>query len=90
MLQMSRLLSVDPVPSAFHVQYGGCAGVVCVDPTLTSDTIQVRGSMEHFRSKHNGLEVVHTTRPETLYTSRQVPNILHHYIIYCLDYKKWS
>jgi len=63
-VQISTKLQLKFTPSAFQIRFGGCKGVVAVDPTLGSeDILQVRESMIKFQSPHNKLEVPAYTKP---------------------------
>ncbi|KAI6794009.1 RdRP-domain-containing protein [Hortaea werneckii] len=44
-------------PSVFQFRLGGCKGVLAVDPSLPSGTIQVRPSQQKFPAKYKGLEI---------------------------------
>ena len=60
------------LPSAFHIRFGGCKGVVAVDPNLgEKDIMQIRKSMMKFQSDFRTLEVMRTSKPGvcTVYNS---------------------
>ena len=55
-------------PSAFQIRYAGCKGVVALDPNIGDvDEMQIRKSMEKFKSCHNKLEVIDYGRPGKLH-----------------------
>ena len=58
-------LQLSPVPSAFHIRFGGCKGVVARDPSLGAekDVLVIRNSMTKFESDSHNLEILEVTRP---------------------------
>ncbi|XP_060070919.1 uncharacterized protein LOC132550843 [Ylistrum balloti] len=70
-------LKMDPVPSAFQIRYGGCKGVIAMDPTLgKTEQIHIRGSMRKFESPSKNLEILQTTHPGQLHLNRQVITLM--------------
>jgi len=61
--QVRKSLNLHISPSAFQIRYGGCKGVVSICPELVGDQLNVRKSMEKFKSDHHELEVVQYTKP---------------------------
>ncbi|KAJ1551705.1 hypothetical protein HK096_003853 [Nowakowskiella sp. JEL0078] len=67
-------------PSAYQIRFGGCKGMVAVDPTLKGDELHIRPSMRKFDAptSHN-FEIVKTSRiARQAYLNRQLILILSH------------
>lgn len=68
--QVADSLGLDPTPSAFQIRYGGCKGMLAIDPRLPNgdnqEILQYRKSMQKFNSKHSALEICEATRPSKL------------------------
>jgi RNA-dependent RNA polymerase len=62
--------------SAYHFRFGGCKGVVSVDPTLKSKKMQVRESQYKFHSHHVHFEVIAPSKWQPCFLNRQVITIL--------------
>ncbi|XP_069103174.1 uncharacterized protein [Argopecten irradians] len=76
--KVAKTLKLDRVPSAFQIRYGGCKGVVALDPTLgdSNDILYISTSMKKFDSPSKHLEILDTTRPAQLYLNRQVITLM--------------
>ena len=65
--QVSKNLGMKNEPSAYQIRYGGCKGMLAVDPTLpegnTREILQLRESMKKFESSHASLEICEGSRP---------------------------
>lgn len=52
-------------PCAIQIRYGGCKGMLLLDPTMSGKRIVFRDSMEKFHSDHEDLYVLKTSKPST-------------------------
>lgn len=66
----------DDPPSLFQFRLGGCKGVLAVDPKLSGNVIQVRGSQYKFDAKFQGFEVIRVSNFATAYFNRQLIIVL--------------
>ncbi|XP_072015264.1 uncharacterized protein [Amphiura filiformis] len=64
------------VPSAFQIRYGGCKGMIAIDPTIRGDKLVIRPSMDKFESPLEEIEVMNNSRPGRLYLNRQAITLL--------------
>ncbi|RIA98947.1 RNA dependent RNA polymerase-domain-containing protein [Glomus cerebriforme] len=61
------------IPSVFQFRYGGCKGVVAVDPSLEGDVLCIRPSQEKFEAPSSILEIVKTVKnPLPGHLNRQI------------------
>ncbi|XP_075726362.1 uncharacterized protein LOC142768288 [Rhipicephalus microplus] len=63
-------------PCAVQIRYGGCKGMLLLDPTLAGRRIIFRQSMCKFSSEHEDLYVLKTSKPRVLYLNRPMITIL--------------
>lgn len=58
-------MDLNSIPSAFQIRYGGCKGVIAIDPSLgeNREIIVIRESMKKFESNSKSLEVLQVSRP---------------------------
>lgn len=58
-------MDLNIVPSALQIRYGGCKGVIAIDPSLgeNREIIVIRESMKKFESNSKSLEVLQVSRP---------------------------
>ncbi|XP_064476493.1 uncharacterized protein LOC135390642 isoform X2 [Ornithodoros turicata] len=63
-------------PCAIQIRYGGCKGMLLLDPRLTGKRIIFRPSMCKFNSDHEDLYVLKTSKPRVLYLNRPMITIL--------------
>lgn len=63
-------------PCAVQIRYGGCKGMLLLDPTLSGRQIIFRESMRKFPSDHEDLFVLKTSKPRVLYLNRPMITIL--------------
>ncbi|KAH7983138.1 hypothetical protein HPB52_009623 [Rhipicephalus sanguineus] len=63
-------------PCAVQIRYGGCKGMLLLDPTLAGKRIIFRQSMCKFSSEHEDLYVLKTSKPRVLYLNRPMITIL--------------
>ncbi|CAN7990683.1 unnamed protein product, partial [Ixodes hexagonus] len=63
-------------PCAVQIRYGGCKGMLLVDPTMPDRRIVFRTSMCKFPSDHEDLYVLKTSKPRVLYLNRPMITIL--------------
>lgn len=63
-------------PCAVQIRYGGCKGMLLLDPTLEGRQIIFRESMRKFPSDHEDLFVLKTSKPRVLYLNRPMITIL--------------
>ncbi|XP_077522384.1 uncharacterized protein LOC144133269 [Amblyomma americanum] len=63
-------------PCAVQIRYGGCKGMLLLDPTLSGCRIVFRESMRKFHSDHSDLYVLKTSKPRVLYLNRPMITIL--------------
>ena len=65
-LQVSQSLGMKNEPSAYQIRYGGCKGMLAVDPTLpdgdSREILHLRRSMKKFESNHLSLEICEGSR----------------------------
>lgn len=63
-------------PCAIQIRYGGCKGMLLVDPRLSGKRVVFRHSMCKFYSDHEDLYVLKTSKPRVLYLNRPMITIL--------------
>ncbi|KAL3243650.1 hypothetical protein MRX96_020127 [Rhipicephalus microplus] len=63
-------------PCAVQIRYGGCKGMLLLDPTLAGRRIIFRQSMCKFSSEHEDLYVLKTSKLCVLYLNRPMITIL--------------
>lgn len=63
-------------PCAVQIRYGGCKGMLLLDPNLAGRRIIFRQSMCKFTSEHEDLYVLKTSKPRVLYLNRPMITIL--------------
>lgn len=63
-------------PCAVQIRYGGCKGMLLLDPTLPGRRIIFRESMRKFPSEHEDLFILKTSKPRVLYLNRPMITIL--------------
>ncbi|XP_075534423.1 uncharacterized protein LOC142568311 [Dermacentor variabilis] len=63
-------------PCAVQIRYGGCKGMLLLDPTLPGRRIIFRQSMCKFHSEHEDLYILKTSKPRVLYLNRPMITIL--------------
>lgn len=58
-------MALNICPSAFQIRFGGCKGVIALDPSLGEDReiLVIRDSMKKFESNSKSLEVLQVSRP---------------------------
>lgn len=58
-------MDLNIVPSAFQIRYGGCKGVIAIDPSLgeNREILVIRESMKKFESNSRSVEVLQYSRP---------------------------
>lgn len=72
-MQITDVMRLSWVPSAFQIRLGGSKGVVAIDPNLTDhDCVYVRESMQKYESSYRTVEVLEQSRPSTLKLNQQV------------------
>ncbi|KAK8779236.1 hypothetical protein V5799_019422 [Amblyomma americanum] len=69
-------LEEDEEPCAVQIRYGGCKGMLLLDPTLSGLRVVFRESMRKFHSDHSDLYVLKTSKPRVLYLNRPMITIL--------------
>ncbi|CAI2166599.1 4586_t:CDS:2 [Funneliformis geosporum] len=52
----------EEIPSVFQIRFGGCKGMVAVDPNLEGDVLCIRPSQEKFKAESSILEIVKSVR----------------------------
>ncbi|CAG8586693.1 12512_t:CDS:2, partial [Ambispora gerdemannii] len=70
----ARTVKESEVPSVYQIRFGGCKGVVSVDPTLEGEILCIRKSQEKFDSlRSKNLEIAKAVRnPIPAYLNRQI------------------
>lgn len=63
-------------PSAIQIRYGGCKGMLVLDPTLEGDQIVFRDSMFKYPSQSEELFILKTSRPRVVKLNRPMITIL--------------
>jgi len=63
-------LGLSYVPSAFQIRFGGCKGVVALNPNI-KEGMHIRKSMKKFECDHHTLEICSYSRPLPAYLNRQ-------------------
>lgn len=58
-------MNLNTVPSVFQICYGGCKGMIALDPSLgeNREILVIRHSMKKFESSSKSLEVLQVSRP---------------------------
>jgi hypothetical protein len=81
--QISKMLSLEYVPSVFQIRFRGAKGIVVVNTSLPEGAVhlRIRPSMIKFPSSFNVLEILDFSRRETGYLNRQVLNVEFHRIV---------
>ncbi|XP_033101368.1 probable RNA-dependent RNA polymerase 1 isoform X2 [Anneissia japonica] len=69
-------LNIKAEPSAFQIRYGGCKGVLAVDPTLSGEKMVIRKSMRKFESDDCDLEIMTESKPGRLFLNYQAITLL--------------
>lgn len=69
-------LRLDDKPSAFQIRYGGCKGMLTVNPRLDGEQIVFRESMRKFDSSAEWLGILKYSKPRSLYLNRPLITIL--------------
>ncbi|ORX92476.1 RdRP-domain-containing protein [Basidiobolus meristosporus CBS 931.73] len=73
---ISRILDLEPVPSAFQFRLGGSKGVLALSPYMRGDQVHIRPSQVKFESDHNILEIVKVATYIPCYLNRQIITLL--------------
>lgn len=89
-------MGLRKVPSAYQIRYGGCKGMLALDPNLPQGKkiLQYRDSMRKFDCSHKDLEICEFSRPSKLWTL--FPSCVYVFAIFAWEYrlffhsrKKW-
>ncbi|CAF1018924.1 unnamed protein product [Adineta steineri] len=66
--------------AAIQIRYGGCKGVISVNPDLDDapHQLRIRKSMKKFNCTHDILEICRISKPRPLYLNRQIIVLLSH------------
>ncbi|XP_033101390.1 probable RNA-dependent RNA polymerase 1 isoform X2 [Anneissia japonica] len=75
-LKVCKQLNIELKPSAFQIRYGGCKGVLAVDPTIPGEKIVIRKSMKKFESDDCDLEKMTESKPGRLFLNYQAITLL--------------
>lgn len=67
--QVAKEYGLSGPCSAYQVLFGGCKGILTIDPDLPGGEVHYRPSMKHFDSSDKILEVVDHSRPRELVES---------------------
>ncbi|CAB4432062.1 unnamed protein product [Rhizophagus irregularis] len=70
----TKISDNDEIPSVFQIRFGGCKGMVAVDPTLKGDVLCIRPSQRKFKAPDPlYLEIVKTVKTSSPgYLNRQI------------------
>ncbi|RGB37602.1 RNA dependent RNA polymerase-domain-containing protein [Rhizophagus diaphanus] len=70
----TKISDKDEIPSVFQIRFGGCKGMVAVDPTLKGDVLCIRPSQRKFNAPDPlYLEIVKTVKTSSPgYLNRQI------------------
>ena len=64
-------MNLEKEVCAFQIRFGGCKGVIALDPSLKSD-IAVRSSMTKFKSEDRAIEVCNSANYNKAFLNRQI------------------
>ncbi|CAN6448638.1 unnamed protein product [Victoria cruziana] len=73
--KVAKKCGLDYTPSAFQIRYGGCKGVLAVDPT-SFRKLSLRPSMQKFKSKNTTLNVTNWSKSMPCFLNREIISLL--------------